>query len=424
MTVEEKGAEACYGKGFSRRRFILGSLGGVSLLPWWKELGGKSIRGKWASPYSAEEPRRRLREIGIVIGDYPPGEYNTITDVEGVWVGHTTIIRNLLDASGREKRIRSGVTAILPNKGNIYREHLFAAFFNQNGWGEMTGMAPLEEEGRLKTPIFLTGTYNVGLVYDAAVSHLIRECPGVLEERDIPSPVVAECFDGYLSDYEQRVVTEADVLGAISRAKGGPVEEGGIGGGTGMTTFGFKGGIGTSSRKLPQDKGGYTVGVLVMSNTATRAQLRIDGVPVGREIGEGGGGESAGGKSIILIAATDAPMFSFQLKKITKRVVMGLAQTGATSNTSSGDIVLAFSTGNRLPAGKNSSRRQVTAVNDELITPLYQATVEATQEAILNSLTMARTMDGKGGNIAPAIPLDHLVQIMRRYYRLKERKDD
>ncbi|MFB0519185.1 MAG: P1 family peptidase, partial [Acidobacteriota bacterium] len=364
------------------------------------------------------------RELGIVIGDYPPGEYNAITDIEGVRVGHTTIIRNLVDASGKEKQIRTGVTAILPHEGNIYREHLVTAFFNQNGWGEMTGIAPLLEEGRLKTPIFLTGTYNVGLVYDAAVSHLLKECPGILEGRTIPSPVVAECFDGYLSDYQERMVTEADVLATIGRARGDFVEEGGVGGGTGMTAFGFKGGIGTSSRRLPEDKGGYTVGVLVMSNTAAREQLRVDGVPVGRELREEGKQAPAGAKSIILIAATDAPLFSFQLKKIAKRVVMGLAQTGATSNTGSGDLVLAFSTGNRLPAGAHSTGRQVTAVNDELITPLYHATVEATQEAILNSLTMARTMEGREGNIAPAIPLDRLVQIMKRYYRLEGKKND
>ena len=424
MAVGQKGASPSYGRVFSRRQFICGSLGGVSLLPWWKVLEVESIRAKGAVPSSAEEPRRRLRELGIVIGDYPPGEYNAITDVEGVRVGHTTIIRNLVDASGKEKRIRTGVTAIIPHGGSIYREHLFAAFFNQNGWGEMTGVVPLLEEGRLKTPIFLTGTYNVGLVYDAAVSHLLKECPGILEERLIPSPVVAECFDGYLSDYQERMVTEADVLAAIARAKGGAVEEGGVGSGTGMTTFGFKGGIGTSSRRLPRDKGGYTVGVLVMSNTAAREQLRVDGVPVGREIGVVGNHELAGAKSIILIAATDAPLFSFQLKKIGKRVVMGLAQTGATSNTSSGDLVLAFSTGNRLPTGANFPRRQVTAINDELVTPLYHAAVEATQEAILNSLTMARTMEGREGNIAPAVPLDRLVHIMKRYYRLEVRRDD
>ena len=412
-----------YREVFSRRQFILGSLGGMSLLPWWRELRLESLKGKGITPCSAEGPRRRLRELGIVIGDYPTGVHNAITDIEGVRVGHTTIVRNLVDASGRERRIRTGVTAILPKRGRIYQEHLVAAFFNQNGWGEMTGITPLQEEGKLKTPIFLTGTYNVGLVYDAAVSHLLKECPDILEERVIPSPVVAECFDGYLSDYQEGIITEADVLGAIARAKGGTVEEGGVGGGTGMTAFGFKGGIGTSSRRLPRDKGGYTVGVLVMSNTATREQLRVDGVPVGREIEEAGSDEPVASKSIILIAATDAPLFSFQLKKMAKRVVMGLAQTGATSNTSSGDLVLAFSTGNRLPAGGNSLR-QIMAVNDELITPLYQATVEATQEAILNSLTMARTMEGREGNIAPAIPLDRLVHIMKKYYRVEGRSND
>ncbi len=220
------------------------------------------------------------------------------------------------------------------------------------------------------------------------------------------------------------MVTESEVLAAIGRAEGGSVEEGGVGGGTGMTAFGFKGGIGTSSRRLPRDKGGYTVGVLVMSNTAVREQLRVDGVPVGKEIGMVRKQSPAGAKSIILIAATDAPLFSFQLRKIAKRVVMGLAQTGATSHTGSGDLVLAFSTGNRLPTGTGSPRWEITAVNDELITPLYHGAVEATQEAILNSLTMAGTMEGREGNIAPAIPLDRLVHIMKRYYRLEEKSDD
>ncbi len=200
MAAEQKRAIPAYKRVFNRRQFISGSLGGVSLLPWWRLLEAETIRGYGVIPYSAEEPRRRLRELGIMIGDYPPGEYNAITDVEGVRVGHTTIIRNPVNASGKEKRIRTGVTAILPHGGNIYREHLFAGFFNQNGWGEMTGIVPLLQKGRLKTPIFLTGTYNVGLVCDAAVSHLLKECPAILEERSIPSPVVAECFDGYLSD--------------------------------------------------------------------------------------------------------------------------------------------------------------------------------------------------------------------------------
>lgn len=409
---------------FSRRHFILGSLGGISLFPWWKDLARESLRWRGAKIPSANEPRKRLRELGIIIGDLSPGKYNAITDVEGVLVGSTTLIRDYKDTSGKEKRIRTGVTAILPNSRKIYKEHFFAAFFNQNGWGEMTGIVPIEADGMLKTPIFLTGTYNVGKVYDAAISHLIRECPEILGKWAIPSPVVAECFDAYLSDVEERMISEADVLKAIDKAKGGSVEEGAVGGGTGMTTFGFKGGIGTSSRKLPQNKGGYTVGVLVMSNTAWRTQLKVDGVPVGKEIKMQDSGEPGGCKSIILIAATDAPLFRFQLKKIAKRVAMGLAQLGAISSTGSGDIILAFSTGNRLPTEGKSAIHQIAAVNDNLITPVYQATVEATQEAILNSLTMARTIEGRKGNIAHAIPLDRLVQIMKKYYRLERRRND
>jgi D-aminopeptidase len=406
----------------SRRKFLLGGLAGIPLLPWWKELAAESLKLRGAGAAFVDEPRKRLRELGIVIGDLPPGKYNAITDVKGVMVGSTTIIKDYKNAKGETKSIRTGVTAILPNGGNIYHEHLFAGFFNQNGWGEMTGIAPIEAYGILRTPIYLTGTYNVGIVYDAAITHMLKECPDIMKQPIIPSPVVAECFDSYLSDVEERAITEEDVLKAIAKAKSGTVEEGAIGGGTGHTTFGFKGGIGTSSRMLPEKDGGYTVGVLVMSNTARLTQLRVDGVPVGKEFRKSGYTGEEGCKSIILIAGTDAPLFSFQLKKVGKRVAMGLAQMGAISGTGSGDIILAFSTANRIPLKSKSPLQKITAINDNLITPVYQATVEATQEAILNAMTMARTITGRKGYTAQAIPLHRLVEIMKKYYRLERRK--
>jgi len=406
----------------SRRKFLLGGLAGIPLLPWWKDLMRESGKWRGSDEPPQNEPRKRLRELGIIIGDLPPGKYNAITDVKGVMVGSTTIIKDYKDAKGETKYIRTGVTTILPNSGNIYHEHLFAGFFNQNGWGEMTGIAPIEAYGMLRTPLYLTGTYNVGIVYDAAFTHMLKDNPHIMDEPIIPSPVVAECFDSYLSDVEERAITEEDVLKAIAKAKSGAVEEGAVGGGTGHTTFGFKGGIGTSSRVLPKEDGGYSVGVLVMSNTAWLTQLRVDGVPVGKEFRKSGYTGEEGSKSIILIAATDAPLFSFQLKKVGKRVAMGLAQMGAISGTGSGDIILAFSTANRIPTKGKIRQQKITAMNDNLISPVYRATVEATQEAILNSMTMARTIKGRNGNVAPAIPLDRLVEIMKKYYRLERRK--
>lgn len=357
--------------------------------------------------------RKRLRELGIIIGDLAPGPWNAITDVGGIRVGQTTIIHDEGKAA-----IRTGVTAIFPNGGRILEENLFAAYFSQNGWGEMTGVAPIEETGRLRSPVFLTGTYNVGIVYRAASDYLASQIKKKGLSR-IPAPVVAECFDAFLSDAERRMITDEDVLQAIQEAKSGPVEEGVVGGGTGMTTFGFKGGIGTSSRCVSIGREKYTVGVLVMANTAGRNQLRIDGVPVGREI-RGFEIRQGKSKSIILIAATDAPLLPYQLKKIAKRVIMGLAQTGATSHTESGDIILAFSTANKLPSIGPDPFRHLAAVNDFWISSLYQGTVEATQEAILNALTSASTVVGTNGNTAFGLPLDQVEKIMKKYHRIKD----
>ena len=398
-----------------RRNFIKSTLSGFSLL------SPKILLLKTQDTYSTEIPkaspeRKRARELGIRIGDQDPGPYNAITDIEGIRVGHTTIIH------GKGKgAVRTGVTVILPNNGQISEENLFASSFNLNGWGEMTGIAALEKTGRLKTPIFLTGTYNVGIVYDAAVDYLTQSIRGLENNEDIGQPVVAECFDDFLSATETRMISKEDVFQAIKNARSGPVEEGSVGGGTGMVSFGFKGGIGTSSRRVSIKKNEYAVGVLVMANTASRGQLRIDGVPVGKEI-EGFKYIYGKSKSIILIAATDAPLLPFQLKKIAKRVALGLAQTGATSNTGSGDIILAFSTGNKIPGGLSSSFLEIRAVSDFWITPLYRATVEATHEAVINALTSARTITGRDGNTAFGLPLDQVKKIMKKYQRMGENR--
>lgn len=387
-----------------RREFFKTTMAGAAVLP--------STSPFFSGPVLAADGRRkRLRELGIVIGDMAPGPFNAITDVRGVRVGHTTIIKG--EGKGAA---RTGVTVILPHEGNIYEERLFASLFGLNGWGEMTGVAAIEETGLLATPIFLTGTYNVGIVQSAAAAYLRKANPAMGLSGETVHPVVAECFDDFLSDTPSRPISAKDVLAAVGNAAGGPVAEGVVGGGTGMTSFGFKGGIGTSSRTT---KNGATVGVLVMTNTGGREQLRIDGAPVGRQI-RGFEEAQRRTKSIILVAATDAPLLSYQLKKIAKRVALGLAKVGAMSGTGSGDIILAFSTANRIPRVPAAPVQSLRAVNDFVITPLYQATIEATQEAILNALTSAETVVGKDGNTSYGIPLDQVENIVKKYRRLGE----
>ncbi len=393
----------------NRRTFIESTLFGFSLFPSRNLAKGiLSDSSKEVPPIHA--PRKRIRELGIKIGTLEPGTNNAITDIEGVKVGHLTVVKG----KGRGA-VRTGVTVILPS-GNIYDKNLFASYFNLNGYGEMTGAAEIEKTGRLKTPIFLSGTYNVGIVYSAAVDYLSKINPKMGDSDEMAHPVVAECFDDFLSDSKRRAISEKDVLMAIEKARGGPVIEGAVGGGTGMKSFGFKGGIGTSSRKI---LGKYTVGVLVMANTGSRQQLRIDGVPVGKEIR---GYEAIGGKakSIILVAATNAALLPYQLKKIAKRVALGLAQTGSISATGSGDIILAFSTANKIPRNGPACFHRIKAVNDFMITPLYQATVEATHEAIINALTTSQTTIGRDNNTAHGIPLDQVKKIMKKYSRIGE----
>jgi len=394
----------------NRRIFIKKSLAGIPVLSASVFSEGRRTNSlNFKALTLKQKNRARARELGIAIGDLSPGPLNAITDIPGVKVGQTTIIED----QGRHA-VRTGVTVICPSEG----QKLFASYFSLNGWGEMTGVGPIEERGWLETPIFLTGTYNVGIVHRAAVEYLsIKNSDQV--NRPIPSPVVAECFDDFLSDAQRRPITKKDVFAAIENASGGPVEEGAVGGGTGMTTFGFKGGIGTSSRVVKIGAESYIVGILVMANTASRDQLRIDGVPVGKEI-QGFGYIEGKTKSIILVAATTAPLLPYQLKKIAKRVAMGLAQTGAISHTGSGDIVLAFSTGNRIPREMDQAFSLIKAVNDFWITPLYQGTVEAAQEAIINALTSAETIVGKNGNTAHGIPLDQVMTIMKKYHRIKD----
>ena len=379
-------------------------------------LGSAVLPGEAAQ---VPEGRARARDLGIVLGDLPPGPLNAITDVPGVRVGHATVIRGsgpLVEGRGPA---RTGVTAILPHPGSLARDAVPAAIYNHNGNGEMTGYLQIREAGWLASPIMLTGTFNVGRVYDFTLQHLLAGDPELADSYPCPVPVVAETSDATLNDMLGRSITYEDVAGAIDRASSGPVAEGAVGGGTGMVAYAFKAGIGTASRRVSAESGGWTVGVLVQANHGGRSLLRIDGVPVGREIGDLRPGPDPAAKSIIIVVATDAPLLPNHLFRLAKRTSMGLARTGSISSHSSGDIFLAFSTANRISPADGRRASRVRTVPDGLISALYQPAVEATDEAIVNALTMATTMKGKNDHVVHALPLDRLVDIMRRYGRLR-----
>jgi D-aminopeptidase len=305
--------------------------------------------------------------------------------------------------------------------GNLAREAVSAAVYDHNGNGEVLGSLQIREAGFIASPILITGTWNVGRVWDFALDYLLSKDAALGDAFPCPVPIVAETSDASLNDEQSRQITYEDVVAAIEGARSGPVAEGAVGGGTGMVAYQFKGGTGTSSRRLPEDQGGWTVGVLVQANHGTRPVLKIDGVPVGREIPDLLPGNALPSKSIIIIAATDAPLLPNQLFRIAKRCSMGLARTGSVSQHSSGDVFVAFSTANRFAVEDGRPLAPVQVVSDGSISSLYQPTVEATEEAIINAMTMATTMTGRNDHIVHAIPLDRLVDVMRRYGRIEER---
>jgi D-aminopeptidase len=363
--------------------------------------------------------RARARDLGIVCGELPPGPLNAITDVPGVRVGHTTIVKGegpLVEGKGPA---RTGVTAILPHSGNLAREAVPAAIYNHNGNGEVTGYLQVREAGWLASPIMLTGTFNVGRVYDFTLQYLLGRDADLGLSHPCPVPIVAETSDATLNDMLGRLIAYEDVVRAIDGAADGPVQEGAVGGGTGMVAYAFKAGIGTASRRLRPEQGGWTVGVLVQANHGGRGLLRIDGVPVGREITDLRPGAAPASKSIIIVVATDAPLLPNHLFRIAKRTSMGLARTGSISAHASGDIFLAFSTAARISPVDGAHLRPARAIADGFISSLYQPVVEATEEAIVNSITMADTMKGKNDYVVHAIPLDRLVDVMKRYGRLR-----
>ncbi len=368
--------------------------------------------------------RARARDLGIRLGRLEPGAYNAITDVPGVRVGHTTLIEGEGALVVGQGPVRTGVTVIVPHEGNVGADPLFAGYHLLNGNGEMTGLPWIEEAGLLTTPIAITNTHSVGVVRDAIISYGVARGAGDLDD-SWSLPVVAETYDGFLNDINGMHVKPEHVWAALDAAASGPVPEGCVGGGTGMICHGFKGGIGTSSRVLPREQGGWTVGVLAQSNYGQRALMRVDGVPVGRIIGPDvvptpSMTAPPGGGSIIVVVATDAPLLPGQCRRLAQRATLGIARMGGLGENSSGDIFLAFSTANRglQPQTDPMEAIGVRMLPNAAITPLFEAVADATEEAILNSLCMATTTTGVDGRAAYELPVDRLREALRQFGRL------
>jgi len=386
-----------------------------------------------ALPASAQKPR--ARDLGIPF-EGSPGRFNAITDVDGVEVGHATIVRGSGELVIGEGPVRTGVTAVWP-RGRDESAPVYAAWFTLNGNGEMTGTTWVRDSGLMEGPVMITNTLSVGIVHHAVIRwgvarDMERRRGGWLAAL----PVVAETWDGTLNDIRGQHVTQEDAISAMEGARGGAVVEGNVGGGTGMICHRFKGGIGTSSREVEVRGDDYVVGVLVQCNYGSRETLRVAGVPVGREIGdlmpgreggegmegvEGGGVAGEGGRegSIIVVVATDAPLMPHQLERMARRVSMGMARNGSISSNSSGDIFVAFSTANQRAASEPGTSTNARVMANGLLTPLFAATVEATEEAIINALVAAETMTGANGMTVHALPHDRLREVLRRYNRLE-----
>jgi len=365
----------------------------------------------------------RARDLGVPF-EGTPGPLDAITDVKGVEVGHTTLISGSGKLVVGQGPVRTGVTAILP-RGKSPTSQVFAGWFSLNGNGEMTGTTWVEESGFLEGPVMITNTHSVGVVRDAVIKWRVNLAPPDDTGYWWSLPVVAETYDGYLNDINGFHVTTQDAFHALDSARPGPVAEGNVGGGTGMICYEFKGGIGTASRQIPAAAGGFTVGVLVQCNCGSRESLRIAGAPIGQEItqdkvwGSLQSAPDAEKGSIIIVVATDAPLLPHQLKRLARRAALGLARTGSTSGNGSGDIFLAFSTANP-GAAKSKGLADVRMVANDDMSPIFSATVEATEEAIVNVLVAAQTMDGVDGHTAIALPHDRLRELLKKYNRLTE----
>jgi len=367
--------------------------------------------------------KRRTRDYGVKIGVMQTGKLNSITDVAGVKVGHTTLIKG--------DSIHTGVTAILPYDGNIFQQKVPAAVFVGNGFGKLAGSTQINELGNIETPIILTNTLNVSTAMDALIDYTLNEKGN--ENVVSVNAVVGETNDGFLNDIRGRHITKDDVLSAIKNAKDGRVEEGAVGAGTGTVCFGYKGGIGTSSRKLPESLGGYTVGVLVQTNFG--GVLQINGVPVGKELGKFSFSNQLLNNldgSCMIIVATDAPLDHRNLLRLAKRAIIGMGKTGGIESNGSGDYVIAFSTDTASRVAYTAKQPRLTAPagqeiinipvlqNDEM-SPLFLATIEATEEAIINSLFAAKTVTGRNGNKAESLPLEKVIPILKKYNSIQNK---
>jgi D-aminopeptidase len=358
-------------------------------------------------------PRARLRDLGLEVGILPPGPFNAITDVAGVKVGYATVIQD------SPRIARTGVTAVWPRGDEIWTDYVFAGTFSFNGNGEMTGLPWIAEQGLLGAPIGITNTYQVGIVRDAITAIAVRD--GASQAFHLP--VVAETYDGWLSDIQAFTLTQEHAFAAFDSAVGGcAIAEGNVGGGTGMICHEFKGGTGTSSRVVIENGERYTVGALVQANYGARDLLRVDGVPVGREIGpdvvpahrsKGTAAPQKADGSIIVVLATDAPLIPIQCQRLARRATTGLSWVGGIGANGSGDIFIAFSTANHIGQGDRISNVKMLA--PDAMTTLFRGAAEATEEAILNALCMAETMTGRDGRTIHALPLDLLQQVTQRY---------
>jgi D-aminopeptidase len=370
-----------------------------------------------AAQNTAPNARPRASDLGLKVGILPTGPLDAITDVAGVEVGHTTIIRG--------GDVRTGVTAILPHPGNLFREKVPGAVFVGNAFGKLAGSTQVNELGEIETPILLTSTLSVPRVADALIDYML----GLPGNEDVASinPLVGETNDGYLNDIRGRHITREDVFAAIKNAKNGRVEEGSVGAGTGTVAFGFKGGIGTSSRRLTPKLGGYTVGVLVQTNFG--GVLTIGGAPVGRELGryylreelqQEGSATDRGNGSVMVVIATDAPVAARNLKRMAARAMLGLGRTGAAGSNGSGDYVIAFSTASqmRIRTEDKASPRHIEVLPNDGMSPLFLAVIEATEEAVYNSLLRATTITGRGHTVE-ALPLEKTTEILKKYGAIK-----
>ncbi|MDR6807752.1 D-aminopeptidase [Dyadobacter sp. BE34] len=355
--------------------------------------------------------QKRPRDLGIKIGVLPTGALNAITDVTGVKVGQVTL------TEGAD--VRTGVTAILPHDGNMFQQKVQAAMYIGNGFGKMTGYSQVEELGTIESPIVLTNTLSVPTAADAVIDWTLGQ-KGNENVRSV-NPVIGETNDGFLNDIRGRHVRKDHVLNALAQAETGPVAEGNVGAGTGTVCFGWKGGIGTASRKLPEKLGNYTIGVLVQTNFG--GVLKVNGVPVGQELGKYAFKEAldkSSDGSCMMVIATDAPLDARNLKRLAKRVMLGMAQTGGIAANGSGDYVIAFSTANKVLHETSEAVFSSAFLHNDYVSPLFMAAMEATEEAIINSLFMARTSEGTQGHKVEELPKDKVLEIMRKYGRIKE----